>query len=67
MKLRQLFARKRTKRLKGFEELSDDVTDVLKKIVIILLILLVASQLVLQIPQVRLWITGVDRLEGTPF
>jgi hypothetical protein len=40
---------------------------VLQKIVITLLIAVVLSQLALQIPQVRAWVTGVDRLEGTPF
>jgi len=68
MKLRHLMTRKmrRNKRSKGLEELSDDVSNVLKKIVITLLVALVISQLALQIPQVRIWITGVDRLEGAP-
>ncbi|BBH21020.1 hypothetical protein Back11_23650 [Paenibacillus baekrokdamisoli] len=47
-------------------KLSDEVTNVLKKIIIILLIAVVLSQLALQIPRVRVWITGVDRMEGTP-
>ncbi|QHW30208.1 hypothetical protein GZH47_04690 [Paenibacillus rhizovicinus] len=52
---------------KEYIALADYVTSVLKIIVIVLLIAIAASQLALQIPQVRLWVTGVDRLEGTPF
>lgn len=52
---------------KHITALSDSVTEFLKKIVILLLIAVVLSQLALQIPQVRMWITGVDRLEGSPF
>jgi hypothetical protein len=52
---------------KEYIALVDHVTKVLKIIVIALLVAVAASQLALQIPQVRLWVTGVDRLEGTPF
>ncbi|QYR19931.1 hypothetical protein KZ483_18905 [Paenibacillus sp. sptzw28] len=52
---------------KSVQQLSDEVTSLLQKIVITLLIAVVLSQLALQIPQVRAWVTGVDRLEGTPF
>lgn len=45
----------------------DAVSKALKIIVIALVIAVAASQLALQIPQVRKWVTGVDRLEGTPF
>lgn len=48
-------------------ELSDEVANVLRKIVIMLLLAVMLSQLALQIPAVRNWITGVDRLEGVPF
>ncbi|MBO7744069.1 hypothetical protein I8J29_07685 [Paenibacillus sp. MWE-103] len=48
-------------------DLADRVTRALKIAVIALLVALAASQLALQIPQVRMWVTGVDRLEGTPF
>ncbi|CAH1221363.1 hypothetical protein PAECIP111893_04709 [Paenibacillus plantiphilus] len=48
-------------------EWSDDVTNILKKIVIMLLLAIMLSQLALQIPVVRNWVTGVDRLEGVPF
>ncbi|WP_274651669.1 hypothetical protein [Paenibacillus humicola] len=49
------------------EQLSDEVANLLRKIVIALLIAVAVSQLALQIPEVRIWITGVDRLEGIPF
>ncbi|MBM7564465.1 hypothetical protein [Paenibacillus sacheonensis] len=52
---------------RSYIEAADQVTKVLKWIVIGLLIAIAASQLALQIPQVRMWVTGVDRLEGTPF
>ncbi|SFI56258.1 hypothetical protein SAMN02799624_01389 [Paenibacillus sp. UNC496MF] len=48
-------------------DLADRVTRALKIAVIALLVALASSQLALQIPQVRMWVTGVDRLEGTPF
>ncbi|GGD69367.1 hypothetical protein [Paenibacillus nasutitermitis] len=67
MKLWQkMTGNRRDKRLKGVEQLSDEVSQVLKKMIITLLVALVISQLALQIPQVRMWVTGVDRLEGTP-
>ncbi|WP_219836512.1 hypothetical protein [Paenibacillus sp. R14(2021)] len=52
---------------KQYIMLADSVTSVMKFIVIGLLIAIALSQVLLQIPQVRLWVTGVDRLEGTPF
>ncbi|MFC4808467.1 hypothetical protein [Paenibacillus sp. GCM10023250] len=52
---------------KDYLALADRVTRALKIAVIALLAALAISQLALQIPQVRMWVTGVDRLEGTPF
>ncbi|SDW31243.1 hypothetical protein [Paenibacillus sp. CF384] len=52
---------------KDFLSISDDVTRVLIIIFLLLLAAVLISQLALQIPAVRLWVTGVDRLEGTPF
>lgn len=52
---------------KSITALSDSVTEILRKIVILLLIAIVLSQLALQFPKVRIWITGVDRMEGSPF
>ncbi|WP_308639119.1 hypothetical protein [Paenibacillus silvisoli] len=52
---------------KDYAAISDQVTRVLKIILIALLAAVLVSQLALQIPAVRLWVTGVDRLEGTPF
>ncbi|MDQ0058216.1 hypothetical protein [Paenibacillus harenae] len=45
-------------------KLSDEVSAVLKKIIISLLILLVCSQAALQNDTIRHWLTGVDRWEG---
>ncbi|WP_164545563.1 hypothetical protein [Paenibacillus albus] len=50
-----------------YEATIDNMTKVLKKIIIVLLAAILLSQLALQVPAVRLWVTGVDRLEGTPF
>ena len=52
---------------KSITALSDSVTEILRKIVILLLIAIVLSQFALQFPEVRMWITGVDRMEGSPF
>ncbi|UVI32369.1 hypothetical protein [Paenibacillus spongiae] len=52
---------------KRLAKLSDDVTEILKKIVITLLIAVVISQVAMQSGAVRRWVTGVDRLEGTSF
>lgn len=54
----------RTKRL---IRIADDVSKILQKIVITLLIAAVLSQLALQSAPIRRWVTGVDRLEGMPF
>ncbi|MFC4103750.1 hypothetical protein [Paenibacillus xanthanilyticus] len=70
MKVSQWFSRQnkvsggRTKRL---IRISDEVSKMLQKIVITLLIAAVLSQLALQSAPIRRWVTGVDRLEGTPF
>ncbi|SFS81868.1 hypothetical protein [Paenibacillus sp. BC26] len=52
---------------KDYLSISDEVTRVLIIIFFLLIAAVVISQLALQIPAVRLWVTGVDRLEGTPF
>ncbi|REE94253.1 hypothetical protein A8990_10144 [Paenibacillus taihuensis] len=52
---------------KHYETVTDQVTRILKMIIIVLLAAILLSQLALQIPAVRLWVTGVDKLEGTPF
>ncbi|MBP3964446.1 hypothetical protein [Paenibacillus lignilyticus] len=52
---------------KDYLSVSDEVTRVLIIIFFLLIAAVVISQLALQIPAVRLWVTGVDRLEGTPF
>ncbi|SEN24168.1 hypothetical protein [Paenibacillus sp. OV219] len=52
---------------KHYEAAFDNMTKVLIMIIIVLLAAILLSQLALQIPAVRLWVTGVDRLEGTPF
>lgn len=52
---------------KHYEAITDQVTRILKIMIIMLLAAILLSQLALQIPAVRLWVTGVDRLEGTPF
>ncbi|MDQ8735479.1 hypothetical protein [Paenibacillus sp. LHD-38] len=46
-------------------KLTDDVSAVLRKIIITLVILLVCSQAALQNNVVRHWLTGVDQREGT--
>ncbi|WP_419873771.1 hypothetical protein [Candidatus Pristimantibacillus sp. PTI5] len=46
-------------------KLTDDVSSVLRKIIITLVILLVFSQAALQNNAVRHWLTGVDQWEGT--
>ncbi|WP_165822502.1 hypothetical protein [Paenibacillus montanisoli] len=52
---------------KDYTSISDHVTRVLQFILVVLLAAMLLSQLALQIPAVRLWVTGVDRLEGAPF
>lgn len=55
---------KKTNRKKMIK-LTDEVSSVLKKIIITLVILLVCSQAALQNDTVRYWLTGVDQWEGT--
>ncbi|OMF35183.1 hypothetical protein BK133_10740 [Paenibacillus sp. FSL H8-0548] len=44
---------------------TDEISSIIKKIIITLVILLVCSQAALQNNSVRLWLTGVDQWEGT--
>lgn len=46
---------------------SDSVERYLRRGIVILAILLCLSQLVLQIPAVRYWLTTTDVSEGVPF
>ncbi|GGF87741.1 hypothetical protein GCM10010916_01340 [Paenibacillus abyssi] len=48
-------------------KLSDYISQFLKVLIFILLFSLIISQFALQFRAVRVWITGVDRLEGIPF
>ncbi|MCQ6558057.1 hypothetical protein [Paenibacillus mendelii] len=66
-RLKPLKRRQLDQQSKRLTKLSDDVTQILKKIVITLLIAVVISQLAMQSGVIRRWVTGVDRLEGTPF
>ncbi|MGM0880493.1 MAG: hypothetical protein ACQEXQ_05555 [Bacillota bacterium] len=61
--IRKPFTKKRTR--KQLLQLTEEVSSVLRKIIITLLILLVCSQAALQNNFVRHWLTGVDRWEGT--
>ncbi|MBW7473471.1 hypothetical protein K0T92_01780 [Paenibacillus oenotherae] len=69
MKVRELLSRSKHSKsgARRLLELSDEVTNILKKIIFMLLLAVMLSQLALQIPAVRNWVTGVDRLEGVPF
>jgi len=58
------FLTKRRNR-KQLLRLSDEVSAVLRKMIITMLILLVFSQVALQNNEIRQWLTGVDRWEGT--
>lgn len=66
-RLKPLKKRPMDQQSKRLTKLSDDVTRILKKIVITLLIAVIISQLAMQSGAIRRWVTGVDRLEGTPF
>ncbi len=59
---RQVFKIRNRKQLL---RLTDEVSAILRKIIITLLILLVCSQAALQNDTVRHLLTGVDRWEGT--
>jgi hypothetical protein len=61
--IRKPFTKKRSR--KQLLQLTEEVSSVLRKIIITLLILLVCSQAALQNNVVRNWLTGVDRWEGT--
>lgn len=61
--IRKPFTKKRSR--KQLLQLTEEVSSVLRKIIITLLILLVCSQAALQNNVVRHWLTGVDRWEGT--
>lgn len=61
--IRKPFTKKRSR--KQLLQLTEEVSSVLRKIIITLLILLVCSQVALQNNVVRHWLTGVDRWEGT--
>ncbi|RCW51135.1 hypothetical protein [Paenibacillus prosopidis] len=61
--IRKPFTKKRSR--KQLLQLTEEVSTVLRKIIITLLILLVCSQAALQNNVVRHWLTGVDRWEGT--
>lgn len=46
---------------------SDRVERILKRVIVMLVILLCFSQLILQFPAVRHWLTTTDSSEGVPF
>ncbi|MFX3633508.1 MAG: hypothetical protein ACE3L7_24465 [Candidatus Pristimantibacillus sp.] len=52
---------------KRLKEMLDAVSGRLGMIVIMLLLAVVLSQIVLQNDFMRLWLTGIDRWEGTAF
>ncbi|MGO4544237.1 hypothetical protein AB4Z29_05530 [Paenibacillus sp. 2TAB23] len=60
--LKKWFFRK--KNTDAMIKLTDEVSAVLRKIIIMLVILLVCSQAALQNHAVRQWLTGVDQREG---
>jgi hypothetical protein len=60
--LRPIFKKRSRKQML---KLTEDVSSVLRKIIITLVILLVCSQAALQNDAVRHWLTGVDQWEGT--
>jgi hypothetical protein len=61
--LQRLLRKKRSR--KQMLNLTEEVSSVLRKIIIGLIILLVFSQTALQNNAVRHWLTGVDQWEGT--
>lgn len=61
--IRKFLTKRRTR--KQLLQLSEEVSAVLRKMIITLLILLVFSQVALQNNEIRQWLTGVDRWEGT--
>ncbi|OBZ17813.1 MULTISPECIES: hypothetical protein [Bacillales] len=61
--LKHIFRQKRSR--KQMLKLTEEVSGVLRKIIIGLVILLVCSQAALQNNTVRHWLTGVDQWEGT--
>lgn len=61
--IRKFLTKRRTR--KQLLLLSEEVSAVLRKMIITLLILLVCSQVALQNNEIRQWLTGVDRWEGT--
>jgi hypothetical protein len=61
--LQRLLRKKRSR--KQMLNLTEEVSSVLRKIIIGLIILLVFSQAALQNNAVRHWLTGVDQWEGT--
>lgn len=58
-----IFGKKRSR--KKWLNLTDEVSRILRKMIITLLILLVCSQAALQNNAVRHWLTVVDQWEGT--
>ncbi|MFC4777538.1 hypothetical protein ACFO9Q_12140 [Paenibacillus sp. GCM10023252] len=60
-KLTQLKARDK----QSFLLLSDEVSRILRRIILTLLVVAAMSQMALQNEQIRYWVTSVDRLEGT--
>lgn len=60
---KRIFGKKRSR--KKWLKLTEEVSNVLRKIIITLLILLVCSQAALQNNAIRHWLTGVDQWEGT--
>ncbi|WP_141501032.1 hypothetical protein [Paenibacillus luteus] len=56
---------RKNKSRKQLVRLADEVSAILRKIIITLLILLICSQALLQNNAVRHWLTGVDQWEGT--
>lgn len=61
--LQRLFRKKRSR--KQMLNLTEEVSSVLRKIIIGFIILLIFSQAALQNNTVRHWLTGVDQWEGT--
>lgn len=61
--LHRPFFKKRSR--KQMLKLTEDVSSVLRKLIITLVILLVFTQAALQNNAVRHWLTGVDQWEGT--
>ncbi|WP_238190327.1 hypothetical protein [Paenibacillus sp. L3-i20] len=61
--LRQLLHKKRSR--KELLKLSDIVTGLLRKAVIVLLLLAFLTQIAVQNDTIRNWLTSADRWEGT--